>query len=89
MKKLSTTQDLVFHDMNQGSSIFKRYWKSSSLPARERYRNRPKIIFRRDKVLSRLLRIEMMASVKKIQDCSDELKYVIEAFEPLSLESGS
>ncbi|WP_420854331.1 DUF7301 family protein [Rosenbergiella australiborealis] len=89
MKKLSTTQDLLFHDMRQCHSVFDRYWKSSSLPTRERhihrpnlgYRrnspvsrfNRPRLGYRRDKVLSRLLNLEMQAAVKRVSSYSDEL----------------
>ncbi|WP_241603567.1 DUF7301 family protein [Rosenbergiella nectarea] len=73
MKKLSTTQDLLFHDMNQGHSIFNRYWKSSSLPPRERHINRPRLGYRRDKVLSRLLNLEMQAAVERVSGYSGEM----------------
>ena len=81
MKKLSTIQDLLFHDMNQGKSIFNRYWKSSSLPPRERHKHRPKIIRRRDKVFLKIIRLEMMASMKRIQGYSDELKLLLDKVE--------
>lgn len=89
MKKLSTIQDLLFHDMNQGKSIFNRYWKSSSLPARERHEKRPKLIFRRDKILCKIIRLEMMASMKRIQGYSDELKLLLDKAEPENTKTDS
>ncbi|WP_241624503.1 DUF7301 family protein [Rosenbergiella epipactidis] len=83
MKKLSTTQDLLFHDMNQGRNIFKRYWKSSSLPACERNRNRPDISYRRDRVLLELLHIEFLASIERVSVYSDET--LRKAYEDLGL----
>lgn len=87
MKKLSTTQDLLFHDMNQGRAIFNRYWTSSSLPVRERDKNRPKLSYRRDRVLSRLLSLEMMASIKRIKAYSEDLKLLIDNYESKNTEN--
>ncbi|WP_241603732.1 DUF7301 family protein [Rosenbergiella nectarea] len=89
MKKLSTTKDLIFHDMNQGHSIFNRYWKSSSLPARERDKNRPKITLRRDKVLSKIIRLEMMASMNRIQGYSEDLKLMLDRYETENTKTDS
>ncbi|KMV68208.1 hypothetical protein AI29_10005 [bacteria symbiont BFo2 of Frankliniella occidentalis] len=87
MKKLSTTQDLIFHDMNQSRAIFNRYWRSSSLPPRERDKNRPKTFSRRDKVFSKIIRLEMMASMKRIQGYSEDLKLLIDNCESENTEN--
>ncbi|EJG2384919.1 hypothetical protein AM391_RS02995 [Kluyvera ascorbata] len=67
MAKFSTIQELMGADMEQGGSLMKRYWNQSALPAREKRLNMPKLcIFRRDRVLRRLMNNEMNALASRI-----------------------
>ncbi|EPL4116177.1 DUF7301 family protein [Klebsiella pneumoniae] len=54
MSKVSTVGEIVRSDMEQSGTLRKRYWKSSSLPFREKRKHRPQPChFRRDKVLKK------------------------------------
>ncbi|WP_435577305.1 DUF7301 family protein [Klebsiella aerogenes] len=53
--------------MEQSGALRKRYWKSSSLPFRERRNNRQqRCHFRRDRVLQKIMRREMEAMVNRL-----------------------
>lgn len=68
MAKYSTIQELTGADMEQGNSLHRRYWNSSSLPIRERRKHRPSLCnYRRDRVLRKIMKNEMAALAKKIQ----------------------
>lgn len=55
MRKLSTASDLLVADMKQGRALFDRYRKSSSLPTRELKLNQPRLNYRRDRVLKKII----------------------------------
>lgn len=67
MAKPSTIQELTGADMEQGGSLMRRYWNQSSLPTREKRLNMLKFcVFRRDRVLRRLMNNEMAALASRI-----------------------
>lgn len=67
MSKVSTVGEIVRSDMEQSGALRKRYWKSSSLPFRERRKHRPQPChFRRDKVLKKIMHREMEAMVNRL-----------------------
>ncbi|MGO0144911.1 DUF7301 family protein [Citrobacter freundii] len=69
MAKFSTIQELTGSDMEQGRALMNRYWRSSSLPIREKRQNMPRLcVFRRDRVLRRLMSNEMNALVNRITE---------------------
>ncbi|HCQ7275891.1 TPA: hypothetical protein OL752_003338 [Citrobacter freundii] len=69
MAKFSTIQELTGSDMEQGRALMNRYWRSSSLPVREKRLNIPQLcVFRRDRVLRRLMSNEMNALVNRIAE---------------------
>lgn len=60
MSKPSTMSELLHSDLVCCRNIMGRYFKSSSLSIGERQRNKPKVCqFRRDKVLRKLIKIQM------------------------------
>ncbi|WP_455768635.1 DUF7301 family protein [Citrobacter werkmanii] len=69
MAKFSTIQELTGSDMEQGRALMNRYWSSSSLPVREKRQNMPRLcVFRRDRVLRKLMSNEMNALVNRITE---------------------
>ncbi|QPO98307.1 hypothetical protein GVI61_17980 [Citrobacter freundii] len=71
MAKFSTIQELTGSDMEQGRALMNRYWRSSSLPVREKRKSMPRLcVFRRDRVLRRLMSNEMNALVNRITEFS-------------------
>ena len=67
MAKFSTIQELTGADMEQGGSLMRRYLNQSSLPTREKRLSMPKLcVFRRDRVLRRLMKNEMTALASRI-----------------------
>lgn len=72
MARPSTIQELTGADMEQGGSLMRRYWNQSSLPTREKRLNMPKLcVFRRDRVLRRLMNNEMAALASRIAALSN------------------
>lgn len=72
MSRFSTIQELTGSDMEHGGSLMRRYWNQSSLPVREKRLNMPKLcVFRRDRVLRRLMSNEMSALARRIADLSN------------------
>lgn len=75
MSKFSTIQELTGSDITQGKALMNRYHKSSSLPIMERRKNVPTVCcFRRDRVLRRLMRIEMDALLQRFTKWGNEIK---------------
>lgn len=71
MAKFSTIQELTGSDMEQGGALMRRYWNQSALPTREKRLNMPRLcVFRRDKVLRRLMNNEMSALASRIAEWS-------------------
>ncbi|MFZ4362860.1 DUF7301 family protein [Citrobacter portucalensis] len=69
MAKFSTIQELTGSDMEQGRALMNRYWLSSSLPVREKRQNMPRLcVFRRDRILRKLMSNEMNALVNRITE---------------------
>lgn len=69
MGKFSEMRDLMWADMMQNGAIHSRYWQSSSLPIVERQRLKPSPLkFRRDKVLRKLVNIEMKSIMDLVQN---------------------
>lgn len=73
---MSTTADLIAADLKERSVRNQNYWQSSSLSLREKIKNRPSPpAWRRDKVLRKLMNINMQAAVKLARKESiDEIK---------------
>lgn len=67
MPRVSTIGEIVRSDMEHSGALRKRYWQSSSLPFRERRNHRPQPCrFRRDRVLQKIMRMEMGAMVNRL-----------------------
>ncbi|WP_458294584.1 DUF7301 family protein [Klebsiella aerogenes] len=67
MPRASTVGEIVRSDMEQSGALRERYWKSSSLPFRERRKCRPQPFhFRRDRVLQKIMRREMEAMANRL-----------------------
>ncbi|MCK1966850.1 hypothetical protein MT962_000636 [Franconibacter sp. IITDAS19] len=73
---MSTTADLIAADLKESSVRGKRYRQSSSLSQHEKYEHRPKPRpYRRDRVLRKLMNINMQAAVKLARkESTDEIK---------------
>ncbi|MGA6304010.1 DUF7301 family protein [Enterobacter ludwigii] len=64
---MTTANQLLQADMAEANQIHKRYWESSSLPQLERFTNRPsQRKYPRDRVLYRLLQIDLEAISKRM-----------------------
>lgn len=73
MSGFSTIQELMGSDMTEGRARMRRYWSSSSLPAREKHVNAPKLCdWRRDKVLRKLMKNEMNALSRRLMEWQKE-----------------
>ncbi|APJ59105.1 DUF7301 family protein [Escherichia coli] len=69
---MSTLADLIHADMSEDGARRNRYWKSSSLPACERFNHRPKPKrSRRDKVLKKLMQINMAGFVRFVSEATN------------------
>lgn len=61
---MSTTAELIAADLKEHSARRQRYWQSSSLSTREKIKHRCKLkSYRRDRVLFKLMDINMKAAV--------------------------
>jgi len=61
---MSTTAELIAADLKEYSARRQRYWQSSSLSTREKIKHRCKLkSYRRDRVLFKLMDINMKAAV--------------------------
>lgn len=66
MRKFSTSGQLINSDLRQNSNALRRYLKSSSLPIAERRSNRPEPSkYRRDKVLTSIMRRELASIINR------------------------
>lgn len=64
---MSTVNEIFNADITESSYRHQKYWKSSTLPVRERIKNKPKNRkYPRDKVLLNLMHLEMSAAIKLI-----------------------
>ncbi|ECH9723427.1 DUF7301 family protein [Escherichia coli] len=69
---MSTLADLIHADMSEDGARRNRYWKSSSLPVCERFNHRPKPKrSRRDKVLKKLMQINMAGFVRFVSEATN------------------
>ncbi|EAQ5800864.1 hypothetical protein LC76_07230 [Salmonella enterica] len=70
---MSTLADLIHADMAEDGARRNRYWKSSNLPVCERFNHRPKPKrSRRDKVLKKLMQINMTGFVRFVSETTNE-----------------
>ncbi|WP_427145671.1 DUF7301 family protein [Serratia marcescens] len=64
---MTTATELISRDLLEWDNLQKRYWCASSLPRAERFKHNPKRKqYRRDRVLIRLLKLNIDAARNRI-----------------------